>query len=67
QSQRHLLNPGAVGQPRDRNPDAAWALVDTTARTFELRRAAYDVEAVEWKIRRAGLPDFLGERLRLGA
>jgi predicted phosphodiesterase len=64
---RHLLNPGSVGQPRDRNPDAAWALLDTDAATFHVRRVAYEVALTQWKIRRAGLPDFLGERLRVGA
>lgn len=64
---RHILNPGSVGQPRDRNPDASWALLDTATHTFELRRVPYDVETVEAKIRSAGLPNFLGERLHLGA
>lgn len=63
---RHLVNPGSVGQPRDRNPDAAWMLLDTGARTAVVRRVPYDVEAVHRKIRLAGLPDRLGERLRVG-
>jgi len=62
-----LINPGSVGQPRDRNPDACWGLLDTTERTFRIRRAPYDIGAVQHKIRRAGLPDFLGERLAVGA
>jgi len=64
---RHLLNPGSVGQPRDRNPDASWALLDTDAQTFLVRRIPYNVMLTQWKIQRAGLPDFLGERLRVGA
>ncbi len=64
---RIVVNPGSVGQPRDRNPDAAWSILDTDAMTFEVRRAAYDVESAHRKIAIAGLPDRLGERLRLGA
>ena len=62
-----LINPGSVGQPRDRNPDASWGLLDTTACTFQLHRAAYNIDAVERKIRDRGMPDFLHERLRVGA
>ena len=64
---RFIVNPGSVGQPRDRNPDASWGIVDTERGVFQVHRVAYDIDAVEWKIRRAGLPDFLGERLRVGA
>lgn len=64
---RVLINPGSVGQPRDRNPDASWGLLDTDAGAFRTRRIAYDIDAVERKIRDAGLPDLLGQRLRIGA
>lgn len=64
---RFIVNPGSVGQPRDRNPNASWGLLDTTRNTFEVFRTAYDIDAVEAKIRRAGLPDFLSDRLRVGA
>lgn len=64
---RVLLNPGSVGQPRDGNPDAAWMLLDTGERTAQVRRVAYDVERVLGEIRRAGLPERLGERLLVGA
>lgn len=64
---RVLINPGSVGQPRDRNPHAAWGLIDTGARVFRLHRVAYDVDAVERKMRARGLPDFLHQRLRVGA
>lgn len=64
---RALVNPGSVGQPRDRNPDASWGLLDTEARTFRTRRVAYDIDAVHQKIRQVGMPDFLGDRLRVGA
>jgi putative phosphoesterase len=61
-----LVNPGSVGQPRDRDPRAAWGLLDTTARTFVVRRVTYDIGAVVRGIRRAGLPSELGERLAYG-
>lgn len=62
-----ILNPGSVGQPRDRDHRAAWGLVDTDRRTFEVRRVAYDIDAVHRKIERHGLPDHLGQRLKIGA
>ncbi|MBL0926100.1 MAG: metallophosphoesterase family protein [Phycisphaerales bacterium] len=64
---RMILNPGAVGQPRDRDPRASWAILDTERLTFEVRRSAYDLDATTWKIRELGLPEFHGERLRVGA
>lgn len=64
---RCLVNPGSVGQPRDKDPRAAWAILDTGAATLEVRRVAYDAQAVRDKIRRAGLPERLGERLLIGA
>lgn len=64
---RALLNPGSVGQPRDRNPEASWGMLDLADRTFQVRRVWYDVDAVDFKIREHGLPDFHGARLRVGA
>ncbi len=64
---RFIVNPGSVGQPRDRNPDAAWAMLDTDEMTYQLTRVAYDIDEVNRKITTAGLPEFLGERLRVGA
>ncbi len=62
-----IVNPGSVGQPRDQNPDASWGLFDDEARTLQVRRVAYDVDAVQSKMERLGLPQPLGERLRVGA
>ncbi len=67
QGSRMILNPGSVGQPRDRNPDASWGILDSEAMVFQVRRVEYDVEAVHAKVARLGLPDHLGERLRVGA
>ena len=61
-----LVNPGSVGQPRDRDPRAAWGLLDLTRRTFQVRRVAYDIDAVAAAIRRAGLPIELADRLYSG-
>jgi diadenosine tetraphosphatase ApaH/serine/threonine PP2A family protein phosphatase len=57
---------GAVGQPRDRNPAACYALYDTTPRTLTYLRVPYDVETAARKIRAAGLPSFLAARLTWG-
>ena len=61
-----LVNPGSVGQPRDGDPKAAWGLLDLGARTFEVRRVPYDVEAVAAQIRKADLPHELADRLYAG-
>ena len=63
---RVLVNPGSVGQPRDRDPDAAWAVLDTEARTVEFMRTAYDVAETQRRIRARGLPGFLADRLASG-
>ena len=62
----YLVNPGSVGQPRDRNPDAAYAVYDPEAGTVEYRRVAYDIDRAAMKILRAGLPDLLAARLYEG-
>jgi diadenosine tetraphosphatase ApaH/serine/threonine PP2A family protein phosphatase len=51
-----ILNPGSVGQPRDRDPRAAYAIYDTEARTWTSRRVAYNIPEVQERIREAGLP-----------
>jgi len=61
-----LVNAGSVGQPRDDNPRACYAIYDREARHIALRRIEYDVEAAASKIREAGLPAALGERLKVG-
>jgi len=63
---RYILNPGSVGQPRDGDPRAAYAVLDTEKRVFSVRRVEYDVRPVAKKISEAGLPLFLGERLFVG-
>jgi len=58
-----LINCGSVGQPRDRDPDAAYLMVDTDAGTWSHIRVHYDIDSAADKIRRAGLPDVLWQRL----
>lgn len=57
---------GSVGQPRDGDPTASYALYDTTTSEIAFHRVAYDVEAAATAIRAAGLPDGLAERLYRG-
>jgi diadenosine tetraphosphatase ApaH/serine/threonine PP2A family protein phosphatase len=53
---RYFVNGGSVGQPRDNNPKASYALYDMDAGTVELRRPPYDIAATQKKIRDSGLP-----------
>jgi predicted phosphodiesterase len=62
----YLINPGSTGQPRDNDPRAACAIFDSEKREVTLLRMAYDYEAVQEKIERAGLPPALGLRLGFG-
>jgi hypothetical protein len=55
-----------VGQPRDLNPEASFALYDDEARTITWERVAYAIEAVREKIDAVHLPEMLGERLLSG-
>lgn len=66
QVERAIANPGSVGQPRDENPKAAYAIYDSDRRRLSLHRVEYDIEAVTSKILRAGLPEVLAERLWVG-
>lgn len=61
-----LVDVGSVGQPRDSDPHACYAIYDAEAQTIEFRRISYDVERVQKKIRRAKLPKFTAQRLALG-
>jgi putative phosphoesterase len=63
---RYLINPGSVGQPRDRNPRAAFAIYDAEARTIKFSRVEYDIEEAKRKIIEEKLPPALAERLSLG-
>lgn len=62
----YLINPGSVGQPRDRDWRAAFAVYDDTARRIAYIRTPYDVHLAQMRIHRAGLPDKLAARLQIG-
>lgn len=64
--QRLIINPGSVGQPRDSNPDAAYACLDTTQRVWEYRRVPYDVAATQRQMRAADFPERLVIRIAYG-
>jgi len=57
---------GAIGQPRDNNPKAAYVVYDLNESTIELRRLDYDIATAQKKILDAGLPPRLAERLAFG-
>lgn len=61
-----ILNPGSVGQPRDRDPRAAYAIYDTEARTWTPRRVEYDIAEVQERIRAVGLPEKHAARIAEG-
>jgi predicted phosphodiesterase len=63
---RYIINPGSVGQPRDRDPRAAYLLLDTEELVFQHRRVAYDVEAMQQLMRDSGLPPRQALRLEVG-
>lgn len=62
----YLINPGSVGQPRDGDPRAAFAIFDTTEASLLLRRVVYPVDKAQRRILRAGLPASLANRLAIG-
>lgn len=62
----YLINPGAVGQPRDGDPRAAFAIYNPESRSVTYFREPYDVEKTQSKMRRAGLPEMLADRLSVG-
>jgi predicted phosphodiesterase len=63
---RYLINPGSIGQPRDGNPLASFALYDSETRTVNIHRIEYRVAETQQKILKAGLPRPLADRLAIG-
>lgn len=61
-----LINPGSTGQPRDRDPRAAYAIFDNEAMEVTYRRVHYDFDTTRRKILESGLPEVLGSRLTIG-
>jgi diadenosine tetraphosphatase ApaH/serine/threonine PP2A family protein phosphatase len=66
ETERALINVGSVGQPRDEDPRTAYLIYDSATRFASLKRSTYDIEHETERIRAAGLPDVLAERLHLG-
>ena len=64
---RHFVNPGSVGQPRDGDPRASFAILDTEEFSVEIIRVEYNVLAAMNAVVEADLPRFLAERLQVGA
>lgn len=63
---RYLINPGSVGQPRDRNPRASYMVYDSRRQIITWRRLDYPIARAQERIRRAGLPRSLADRLSQG-
>lgn len=63
---RYIVDCGSIGQPRDGNPEAGYVICDTEAPSVAFRRVAYDIEGAARRIRQAGLPRQLAERLFRG-
>jgi len=61
-----VINVGGVGQPRDMDPRASFGIYDTEKQTVEIRKVEYNITAVQEKMRKADLPEFLIERLKYG-
>ena len=58
-----LINAGSVGQPRDRNPQACYALFEPEERVVQFRRIQYDIAATKQLVIDAGLPPLIGHRI----
>ncbi len=63
---RYIINVGSLGQPRDGNPDPAFAIFDSAVQTVEIRRFSYNIALTQEKIKSQGLPSILAERLEVG-
>jgi len=63
---KYLINPGSVGQPRDGDPRAAYAIIETGQPHIELYRLIYPIEEAQSKVIKAGLPEVLAQRLAVG-
>lgn len=65
-TERLLVNVGSVGQPRDRDPRSCWCLLDSETKCVRLIRVDYDIAETQNRMRKAGMPSFLIERLAVG-
>lgn len=63
---RYLLNPGSIGQPRDKNPKPSFIVYDSSKKEIQFSRFSYNIKETQRKIREAGLPEILASRLESG-
>ncbi|MCD6351869.1 MAG: metallophosphoesterase family protein [Armatimonadetes bacterium] len=63
---QYMVNPGSVGQPRDRRSSAAFAILDLEEGSFELKRVPYNIAETQQAILEAGLPEAMARRLSVG-
>ena len=66
QGYKYMINPGSVGQPRDKNPMASFAIYDSENRSITFKRVEYSIPKTQDKILKAGLPQSLANRLAIG-
>jgi len=64
---RYLINPGSIGQPRDRDPRASYMIYDSKSRVVHWYRIPYPIGDAQARIRKAGLPNSLADRLAVGS
>lgn len=63
---RYLINPGSIGQPRDKDPNPSFIIFDSTKKEIQFMRFSYNIKKTQKKIRDAGLPEILASRLESG-
>lgn len=63
---KYLINPGSIGQPRDRNPNSSFITLDSSKKEITFQRYTYNIRKAQKKIRDAGLPEMLASRLESG-
>jgi predicted phosphodiesterase len=63
---RYLINPGSIGQPRDKNPKSSFIIFDSSKKEIHFKRYSYNIKETQRKIRTAGLPEILASRLESG-
>ena len=63
---RYIINVGSVGQPRDGNPDACYVVFDTVEKRFSFKRIKYNITKAQKKMRKAAIPGYLIDRLKVG-
>ena len=66
EKKRILVNPGSIGQPRDRDPRAAWCILDTRKEEIRFMRSEYNIKTTQEEMKKIGSSDFLIERLGKG-